>query len=192
MTDYRDIYDDVHAGNPLYALAEGSPGVRLCWEHADRIRLIPGRSLDVGCGAGFVVQLLAGYPFERDAHGVDVSDVAIKRAQERVGPRARLMTHPTIPHDDDRFALVTCFDVLEHLDEDDAIALRDEMLRVLAPGGALLCSVSCRAAGSQDKHGDNLHRTVRGPEWWAEILRPDEYTVRRAERDMILWRYPSP
>ncbi len=189
-TDYADLYDDVHASNPLYALAEGSPGARLCWEHADRIRLIRGRSLDVGCGAGFVVELLAGYPFHRDAHGVDVSDVAIRRAQDRVGARARLMTHPAIPHDENAFALVTCFDVLEHLDEDDVVALRDEMLRVLAPDGVLLCSVSCRPAGSADKHGDNLHRTVRGPEWWAELFNPDEYTVRRAERDMVMWRLP--
>ncbi len=191
MTDYRDLYDHVHASNPLYDGAEGSPGLRLCWAYADRIRMTTGRTLDVGCGGGFVVALLGGYGFERDAFGVDVSRVAVDRGAARAGAdRVQLMTHPTIPHPDAHFGLVTCFDVLEHLDEDDICSLVGELRRVLAPNGVLFGAVSCRRAGANDKHGDNLHRTVRGPEWWSEILRPDEYTVRRAEQDMVFWTHP--
>ena len=44
----------------------------------------------------------------------------------------------TLPFEDQFFSLITCFDVLEHLDEQDIDTTISEILRVLRPGGRLL------------------------------------------------------
>lgn len=186
--DYAAIYNKVIATNGGYQSAHGSPGYHACLMHADRLRGLRGRSLDVGCGAGFVVALLNTPTFGFEAHGVDVSDEGIARAG-KINPadRVRVMRPGTIPHDNGMFALVTCFDVLEHLDEPDIITLRDELRRVLAPCGLLFCSVSCRPSASVDHNGENLHRTIKPPHWWAERFEPDEYLVRKSTADVLIW-----
>lgn len=186
--DYATIYDRVVATNPGYNDAHGSPGYHACLMFADRLRALPGRSLDVGCGAGYVVALLGMPTFGFEAHGVDISPVAVARAG-KITPRGRVVTMMPghIPHPDAAFNLVTCFDVLEHLDEPDILTLRDELRRVLAPGGLLFCSASCRPSASVDHNGDNLHRTIQPPHWWAEHFEPDEYLARRATADLLMW-----
>lgn len=189
QTDYASIYDHVIAHEANYNAAENSPGFQACLLWAERVRAATGPVLDVGCGVGFVVKLMGSPQFGLEAWGVDISPVAIERARSRLGhDRVSVMAPGRIPHPDNRFGLVTCFDVLEHLDEHDVPQMRDELTRVLRPGGLLFCTASCRLAGSKDQHGENLHRTVRPPEWWAEHFTPDEYLVRRAHADVIMWR----
>jgi SAM-dependent methyltransferase len=188
-TDFRAIYDRVIEHHPGYNSPAGSPGYQACLLWADRLRGITGPSLDVGCGVGYVVQLLQAPPFELEAWGVDVSRVAIERARERQQlERVRLMEPGVLPFPDAAFGLVTCFDVLEHLDEPDIDRLEAEMDRVLRPGGVLFATVSTRPAASEDHLGDNLHRTVRPATWWADRLDPDEYTVRPRVEDVRLWK----
>ena len=69
---YASIDDHQIATNPSYSLAEHSPGFRAVLEHTQRLTRLSGRALDVGCGAGFVVELLRSPPFWFDAFGVDV------------------------------------------------------------------------------------------------------------------------
>ena len=186
--DYAAIYDRVIAENPGYNDAHGSPGYHACLRHAERLRGLAGRSLDVGCGAGYVVSLLGTPAFGFESYGVDVSPCGIERARMRVpADRVTTMRPGTIPHEDAAFSLVTCFDVLEHLDEPDILELRDQMHRVLAPAGLLFCSVSLRPSASVDHNGENLHRTVRPAQWWADAFEPEEYHVRRATDDILLW-----
>lgn len=188
QADYRAIYDAVIATNGGYLSAHGSPGYQACLMHADRLKELRGRSLDVGCGAGFVVALLGSPTFGFEAHGVDVSQEGVDRA-EKITPAGRVavMRPGKIPHADGAFDLVTCFDVLEHLDEPDILVLRDELRRVLTPGGLLFCSASCRESASVDHNGENLHRTIQPPAWWAGVFEPDEYLARRATADVLMW-----
>lgn len=185
---YAEIYDRVIATNPGYHGAHGSPGYHACLMHAERLRGFSGRSLDVGCGAGFVVALLNMPTFGFEAHGVDVSAEGVARAR-KINPadRIAIMQPGKIPHDHDSFALVTCFDVMEHLDEPDILALRDELYRVLKPGGLLFCSASCRPSASNDHNGENLHRTIQPPHWWANLFDPDEYLARKPTADLLMW-----
>lgn len=197
-TDYRAIYDHITSTHPGYTAAERSPGFRNILMLHDRIRACRGPALDVGCGVGFVVEALGqpefGFQGHGGAWGCDVSRFALEAAAARLAEswhgdpaRLRQVEDGRLPFEDDQFGLVTCFDMLEHLDEGDARAMRSELRRVTAPAGSLLISVSCRKAGSEDQFGANLHRTVRPASWWEQLFEPDEMTIRRADSDAILW-----
>jgi SAM-dependent methyltransferase len=193
--DYRRIYNEIIASNENYNRAENSPGFLNCVKHLDRLKMLHGRAIDVGCGVGFVCQLLSQQPCRLDVYGVDVSDEAIERTRQRLihlkdqeGLRFQRIENSRLPYPDDHFALVTCFDVLEHLDESDIRLLNAEIARVLRRGGIFFGSVSCRPAGALDLHGDNLHRTVKKTDWWIEALEPDEASFERHDGQLTLWK----
>jgi 2-polyprenyl-3-methyl-5-hydroxy-6-metoxy-1,4-benzoquinol methylase len=80
--------------------------------------------LDVGCGQGSLLQTLAPLKPNAAYFGVDFADKALSEARRRV-PNAEFMqldlTNGAL---DRRFDLVTCTDVIEHIEDDDA-ALRN-------------------------------------------------------------------
>jgi SAM-dependent methyltransferase len=130
--------------------------------------------------------------------GVDISDIAIEKARTRLadipGSKQRLLVLDSqqLPFEDDFFSLVTCFDMLEHLDEGDIQTTWAEIQRVLRPRGTILSSVSCRPAGVEDKFGDNLHRTVRSVDWWIQQLQPDRVEFDVARSQLKIWKRAIP
>ncbi|MEW6279317.1 MAG: class I SAM-dependent methyltransferase [Candidatus Eremiobacterota bacterium] len=92
-----------------------------------------GRVLDVGCGTGYNLTLLAEFG---ETHGVEPSPEALAYCRQRAVQRVMEAPAERLPYPDGHFRLVTAFDVIEHLD-DDVEALR-EWARVLEPGGTLL------------------------------------------------------
>ena len=110
---------------------------RIVLGYAQRLGLPAGCSiLDAGCGSGRTMRDLAQLG---TVWGVDNDPTAVRCAQANVGPRVRLASVQRLPWRGPAFDLVTCLDVIEHLD-DDVGALR-ELLRVTVPGGALLVTV---------------------------------------------------
>ncbi len=93
------------------------------------------RILDVGCGTGANLEMLANYG---EAEGVDVSDEAIEFCKAK-GLKANKGLAEELPFRDESFDIVTALDVVEHLD-DDIAGLR-EMHRVLKKGGRSLIFV---------------------------------------------------
>jgi Methylase involved in ubiquinone/menaquinone biosynthesis len=97
----------------------------------------PGaRILDVGCGTGRFCEALheAGYA----SAGADpwIQDLALDEA------RFRAATAEALPWADGEFDMVCALDVLEHVDDRQALA---EMYRVLRPSGVLLvCVPACQ------------------------------------------------
>lgn len=181
-TDYAGIYDRIIEQHPGYNAAEWSPGFRSVLRYGEKLRALRGRSLDVGCGVGFVVQLMSSPLFGFESFGCDISSEAVGRARQRLGDgaerRVRLIeSDGVLPFGDAEFEVVTCFDVLEHLDEPDVVRLRDELKRVRKPKGVSLVSVSLRPAGSEDHNGDNLHRTVQPIQFWIDCFQPDETII---------------
>jgi SAM-dependent methyltransferase len=91
--------------------------------------------LDVGCGTGANLEMLAGFG---EAEGVDISDDALEFCRLK-GLKAQKGLAETLPYPDDTFEITTALDVVEHLDDD--LAGLKEMFRVTKHGGYSLIFV---------------------------------------------------
>jgi len=98
--------------------------------------------VDVGCGSGRCVELLAG---ERTLWvlGLDVVPEMVAFAAERCGRsdwRFAAVDGLSIPERDDAADFVSFFSVLTHLSEREALAYLMDAKRVLKPGGKIVAS----------------------------------------------------
>lgn len=71
--------------------------------------------LDVGCGPGYLLKVLADANPDARLAGFDLSPAVLKAASE-VCPRASFDTHDVYNEIDQDFDLIFCTEVLEHLD----------------------------------------------------------------------------
>ena len=94
------------------------------------------RILDVGCGTGANLQMLAKYG---EAEGVDISVEALEFCRARGLAKVKQGAAESLPYENASFDLVTALDVVEHLNDD--VAGLKEMLRVLRPRGRALLFV---------------------------------------------------
>jgi SAM-dependent methyltransferase len=126
----------------------------------DRAGLGPGaRVLDVGCGAGQTLRLLASRrPAERIGIDLDLEALAFGRrlADRDGGPGPYLLrgAGERLPFGEARFTHVICRVALNYMHQ--ATALR-ELTRVLEPGGLLCCRVETLGFDLR------LVRSARGP-----------------------------
>jgi SAM-dependent methyltransferase len=103
-------------------------------------RFTRGREvLDLACGSGYGSALIARYG-ARSVTGVDISPAAIDEARSRYDvPNVRFVEGDALAaRVDGPFDVAVSFETIEHVD-DPGRAL-DELARVLAPGGVLVCS----------------------------------------------------
>lgn len=93
--------------------------------------------LEVGCGAGHILDKIQG----GNLYGIDISEVQIRRAKERLGEKVVLLKSPgeTTPFDDKYFDRVLCSEVIEHVL--DPAPLMKEMSRILKDNGVLSLSI---------------------------------------------------
>jgi ubiquinone/menaquinone biosynthesis C-methylase UbiE len=93
--------------------------------------------IEVGCGAGHILERVSAGIL----HGIDISDIQIERAKERLGKNVELIKAPgeKIPYEDNYFDKILCSEVIEHVLDPDPL-LR-EMRRVLKPDGILSLSI---------------------------------------------------
>ncbi|MGQ0541332.1 MAG: class I SAM-dependent methyltransferase [Blastocatellia bacterium] len=135
----------------------------------------PGlRILDVGCGTGANLEMLAQYG---SAEGVDVSDDALEFCRQK-GLSVQKGLAETLPYDDETFDITTALDVVEHLDDD--IAGLKEMYRVTKTGGYSLIFVPAFMWlwGVQDDVSN--HRIRYTKKQIVERLKKAGYSVERA------------
>lgn len=95
------------------------------------------RVLEVGCGAGNVLNQVVG----AELTGIDLSDGLLKKAKDRLGCRAKLVKADAaaLPFDDGHFSVVYCTEVLEHVL--DPVAVLKEMRRVMRKDGVCVVSI---------------------------------------------------
>lgn len=98
------------------------------------------RALDLGCGHGRHVIMLAEHGYH--VSGIDISDIAIAIAREWVtqkGLKADLQTGTVtaLPYGDNVFDLVVSHGVLDHIYYDESRQAVGEIHRVLKPNGLL-------------------------------------------------------
>jgi len=97
------------------------------------------RILDCGCGTGYNMTWLRR---QGAVVGIDYNGLALEVARERGERAVARATAVRLPFVDDHFDLVTSFDVIYGLEDDDEKAAVREMFRVLRPGGHLVLNVA--------------------------------------------------
>lgn len=104
-----------------------------------------GSILDFGCGCGRVTRYWAG--FGGSVSGGDVNAKAIEWCRANL-PFARFELNglePPVAFEDESFDLVYALSVFTHLTDELQLAWRDELRRVLRPGGHLLVTTHGRS-----------------------------------------------
>lgn len=133
---YRDdrYFEGEGLGYSSYLAQE--PTLRRTFRHLlrnlDRLGMTGGRVLEVGCAYGFFLEEAEPYFSHRE--GTDFSRAAADEAAHRVD-RVRLGGLEQLG-DDERFDLVACIHVIEHIY--DPVGFIERLRRHLAPGGWLI------------------------------------------------------
>ena len=94
----------------------------------------PGRLLDVGCGYGFFLKLMAQRGWQ--VEGIEISATGREYARHTLGLEVSAQPLPRIDWPAAQFDVITLFYVIEHLA--DPRAVLTEVRRLLRPGGLLL------------------------------------------------------
>jgi SAM-dependent methyltransferase len=95
--------------------------------------------LDCGCGTGHNLRMLRRYG---RAVGIDVTWSGLSYAHDRGERAVAQATATVLPFADDRFDIVTSFDVIYALSDRDEQAAIGEMFRVLRPGAHLVLNAA--------------------------------------------------
>jgi SAM-dependent methyltransferase len=99
--------------------------------------------LDFGCGCGRVIRHL-NFLKNSQLHGTDYNPTLVNWCQENL-PLAKFQTNqlsPPLAYEDSKFDLIYAFSVFTHLPEELQYSWRDEILRMLKPGGTLVMSTN--------------------------------------------------
>jgi len=101
------------------------------------------RILDLGCGTGANLAILAGWG---DVHGCDLAEEALRFCRRRGSRSLAEADAAKLPYRSSSFGLVTLFDVLYHKAVRSDVAVLEEVRRVLRPGGLCLITDSALPA----------------------------------------------
>jgi hypothetical protein len=135
--------------------------LQVIYEHYHRYALAArftagARVLDLACGEGFGAALLA--TGARDVVGVDIDPQTVEHAcanysSDKLHFRIGSMIDPELLAGADRFDIITCFEALEHVEEQDTLIA--VVRRLLAPGGLFLTSTPDVTVYSHEHGNDN-------------------------------------
>ena len=118
------------------------------------------RILDCGCGTGANLVMLGEFGH---ASGFDLTFRGLELAHEYGQRRVAQASITEMPFGDEAFDLVTAFDVLYSLTEEQETAGLAEIRRVLKPGGTLIVNVAALRIlrGNHSLFGAEVRRSTR-------------------------------
>jgi SAM-dependent methyltransferase len=121
--------------------------------------------LDCGCGTGHNLTWLRRHG---DAIGIDLTWTGLAFARDRGERRVARASATSLPFADQAFDLVTSFDVIITLEDEDEATALGEMHRVLRPGGHVLLNLAAleMLKGNHSILAQEVRRYSRG------MLRP--------------------
>lgn|GEM_PF-1176416 len=127
------------------------------------------RALDVGCAYGYTTKVLAGLGYE--TCGVDISVWGTKQAKSlSLSDFLVCDAQAALPFVAERFDLVTCFDVLEHLPQPEKALLG----MFESCKGALVCTTPNKKVEklvrTLMRDYDETHINVKTPAAWMESV----------------------
>ena len=149
--NYAKLYQTYHTANPkqfsgkLSAEQVAEIAALVTWAQ-------PARLLDYGSGKGY--QYLERRLHEQWGgllpHCYDVGVI-------QIGKRPA-----------GQFGGIICTDVMEHIDEADVPLILDDVFGFVEPVGPAFAyfHISTRPAGKEFEGGENVHLTVKPPQWW--------------------------
>ena len=120
----------------------------------------PKKVLDVGCGLGNLVK--AFNYFGVDSYGCDISVFAVDNAHMEIREKVKVGDVRKIPYLDNFADLVVCYDVLEHLNEDEVDSALNELKRVSSKW--VLCSICF--LNDPNFPLDPTHKLCKSRNWW--------------------------
>jgi SAM-dependent methyltransferase len=133
----------------------------------------PRRVLEIGCATGIVVKHLNNLGCE--AHGIDVSEWAVKNAEH---PNVRLASADSLPWPDAHFDLVLSCHSLEHLPDGIFDRAISELIRVcsgfqfhMLPIVGLPPYDGDPESVKQNLRKDPTHQQLRDYDWWTRQFR---------------------
>jgi len=183
VADFDAAYFDARYGGDY----ERRNPVRKLRYYLDAVRdLRPsGRLLDVGCAYGlFLAEARKHY----EVTGADVSQHAVERARALLPGTQIIQAGIEDLSPGERFDVITCFDVLEHVaDLDNAFAKLTGLLRedgVLALTVPVYDSPAGVLVGLLDR--DETHLWKKNRDFWRTMMTTKGFSL---VRDEGLWRY---
>ena len=133
--DCRHVFSS-YPGDPHYGGFWGdevAPGAHLYWSRARRrmhqgfvdrfLRGRSGRLLDMGCGLGFFVQVVARQP-GWEAVGCEISEPAVRHARDTLQQQVVCARLEDAPWSAASFDVITMWDVLDHILAPDPLLKR--------------------------------------------------------------------
>jgi 2-polyprenyl-3-methyl-5-hydroxy-6-metoxy-1,4-benzoquinol methylase len=185
----RSAYDRVYTSDRLLDMYLSRERLEFYEELASICAPLAARSvIDIGCGTGHLLGLTVDRMTVAPERvvGVDHSDAGIRRARELLPSATWIVADLYEMSLEERFELVICTEVLEHLHE-PARAV-DRLRGLCAPGGRVAITVP---DGAQDKWEGHVN-------FWDEsalraFLAPSGLTaIQKIEDDRVLLAWLSP
>ena len=136
--------------------------------------------LDMGCAGGGMVGSLID--MGHIAVGIQGSDYSKIRKRAAWGTHGDYLftadaTKPFKIHAGDYipylFDVVTAWEFFEHIREDDLPGVLDNIVRHLAPGGWLICTIADKGI---KRNGVYYHQTIKDHAWWLKLFERRGFT----------------
>ncbi|MBN2434896.1 MAG: class I SAM-dependent methyltransferase [Spirochaetes bacterium] len=153
---------------------------------------IKPRLLDYGCGEGFWLKRISPftmpYGTETSKYAVEVTKTKVKHAE------IKQVEGENIPFDNDFFDIITCWDVIEHLENPEKFV--SEIFRVLRSKGIVIISTPNlsswgRTIRKKNWHGnmDKTHISMKNIDEWLKIFIKNNFRVIKYGTDLF-WDIP--